>query len=68
MKVFYIFCVHSSEERLLDCFYFLVISSKVAMNIVVKVSLRDGGAAIGYMPRSGRAWSGGRTIPNLLRN
>jgi hypothetical protein len=39
------------------CFQFLAIINKAAMNTVEQVSLWDGGASFGYMPRSGIAGS-----------
>ena len=44
--------IHSSVEGRLDCFQFLAIMNKAAMNIVKQVSLWCGGALFGYMPIS----------------
>lgn len=43
-------------------------SDIAAMNIVEQVSLWDGGASFGKLPRSGIAGFGGITIPRFLRN
>jgi hypothetical protein len=68
----YIFCIQSSVEEHLDCFYFLAIISKTAIKILEHVSLWYGGASFGQMPRSGMAESLGRIISFffffLLRN
>lgn len=54
--------IHSSVEGHLDCFQFLVITIKAAMNISGQVFLLNGGTFYEYMPRSGRADSSRRTI------
>jgi hypothetical protein len=41
----------------LGCFQFMAIMPKAAMNIVEQVSLWDGGATFGYMPKSSIAES-----------
>lgn len=51
------FFIHSSSERHLGCFYFLIIMNKHAMNIVEKVSLCYNGTSFGYMSKTGIAGS-----------
>jgi hypothetical protein len=62
------FCIHSSVEGHLGCFYLLAIIHMVAVNIVEHVSLLPVGASSGYMPRSGIAGSSGSTMSSFLRN
>jgi len=60
------FFIHSSIEGHLDCFQFLAIINKSVINIVEQVSLWDGGASFGSMPRSGIARSLDKTIHSFL--
>jgi len=62
------FFIHFLVEGHLDCFQFLALMNKAAINIVEQVSLWHGGKYFGDMPRSSIAGSYGRTIPNFLRN
>jgi hypothetical protein len=62
-----IFCIHSAVKGYLDCFQFLAIINKAGMNIVEHVPLWYGGASFGYMPKTGKAGSSGRSIPSFLR-
>ena len=55
--MYYIFFRHSSVEGHLGCLQVLAVMNKAAMNIVEQVSLWDGGASFGYIPRSGIAGS-----------
>ena len=50
--MYHIFFIHSSVEGHLDCFQFLAIINKAAMNIFEKVFLWCSGESIGSMPRS----------------
>jgi hypothetical protein len=62
------FCIHSSVEEHLDCFQFLTIIHKIAMNIVEHVSLLYDGVYFVCMARCGIAGSSGSTMSNFLRN
>jgi hypothetical protein len=42
--------------------------NKTSMNIAEQIPLWDVGASFVYIPRNDIAESGGRTIPNFLRN
>jgi hypothetical protein len=66
--MYHIFCIHSSVEGHLGCFYLLAIIIKSAMNIVEHVSLLHVGAYFGYMHRSGITGSSGSTMSNFPRN
>jgi hypothetical protein len=55
-----------SKEHL--SLHFLVVTNKVAVNIVEHMPLWYGGESYGYMPRSRIADSSSRTISNFLRN
>ena len=68
MKIYHIFCIHSSVEEHLGSFQLLAIINKAAMNIVEHVSLLYVGASSGYMARSGIAGSSGSTMSSFLRN
>ena len=52
----------------LGCFQLLDITNKAAMNVAEHVSLWNGGASFGYIPKSSIAGSSGRSISNFLRN
>jgi hypothetical protein len=52
----------------LDFFQVLAITNKAAINIVENMRLWHGGASFGYMSKSGRDGSSGRSISNFLRN
>jgi hypothetical protein len=63
VKIYHIFCIHSSVEGHLGCFQLLAIINKAAaMNIVEHVSLLYDRTYSGYMPMSGIAGS------SFLRN
>ena len=66
--MYYLFCIHSSVEGHQGSFQLLAIINKAAINIVEHVSLLQVGTSSGYMPRSGIAWSSGRTMSSFLRN
>jgi len=66
--MYHIFCIHSSVEGFLACFWLLAIINKGAMNIVEHVSLLYVGTSLGYMSKSGIAESWGSTMYNFLRN
>ena len=55
--MYHIFFICSSVEEHLDCIQFQAISNKAAINIDEQVSLWDGRASVGYMPRSDVAGS-----------
>jgi hypothetical protein len=55
--MYHIFFVHSLVKGHLGCIQFLTIMNKTPMNIVERVSLWDGRASFGYMPRGGIAGS-----------
>ena len=55
LSISHIFGIHSLVEGHAGCFQFLVVMKKAAMNIVEQVSLWDGGASFGDLPRSGKA-------------
>jgi hypothetical protein len=57
VKMYHIFCIHSSVEEHLGSFQLLAMISKAAMNIVEHVSLLQVGTSSGYMPRRGIAGS-----------
>jgi hypothetical protein len=64
--MYHIFCIHSSVSGHLSCFQLLAVMNMAAMNIVQHVSLLNGRAASGYMPRSGIAGSSVSTMSNFL--
>jgi hypothetical protein len=51
--MYHIFFIHSSVERHLSCFQFLVITNKAATYIVEQVTLWYDGVFFEYMPRGG---------------
>ena len=63
----YNFCIHSSVNGHLGCFYVLAIVKSAAMNIRVHVSISIM-VYSGYTPSSGIAGSYGSSIPPFLKN
>jgi hypothetical protein len=64
----HIVCIHSSVVGYLDYFLLLDIANKDSMNIVVHVPLWHNGASFGYIPKSGKAGSSGKSVSYFLRN
>ena len=59
--------IHSSGDGHLDCFHFLAIVNRAAMNIGVHVSFQTM-VFSGYIPKSGIAGSYGNSIFSFLRS
>jgi hypothetical protein len=55
--MYHIFFANSPGKGILNCFQFLVVMNKVAINIVEQVSLWYDGLSFVFMPRSGSTWS-----------
>ena len=66
--MYHIVCVHSSVVGHLGFFQLLAITNKAAMNIVEHMPLWHSWASFGYIPKSSRAGSSGRSICNFLWN
>ena len=66
--MYYIFCIHSSEDRHQVYFQLLGIINKDAMNIVMHVSLLQVGISSGYMPRRTIAGSSVELLPLFRGN
>ena len=66
--MYHIFSINLSTEGNLGSFQLLAIINRVAMSIVVHVSLLHVGVSLGYMPSSGIGGSLGTTMSNFLRN
>ena len=65
--MYHIFFIHSSGDGHLDCFHFLAIVNRAAMNIGVHVSFQTM-VFSGYIPKSGIAGSYGNSIFSFLRS
>ena len=69
MWIYHILFIHSSVDGYMSCFHILALVNSAAVNIPVQV-LRGIYVVISveYIPRSGRAGSGGEVMVDILGN